>query len=192
MLSGKLSLIIGATAAYLFSLWFFRNPPRSPVDTEDLYHIPLLSPADGKVVSIIQSDHDIIGPCAYTIAIFLSPLDVHVQWTPCTGTVRQVCYTPGEHFVAYAPKSSAANEHNDLYLQHADGYRILVRQIAGLVARRICCWVQENEALHAGEKYGMIKFGSRVEITLPEATQICVTVGQRVYGGHTIVGDILK
>lgn len=188
MLNSSLLTLI-AVSLWIFSLYFFRSPDRSY--TIPAGHTPdeiLICPADGKVVDIVDISDDFVGAESQRVSIFLSPLDVHVQWTPCSGIIKQIVYRPGAFMVAYAPKSSDINERNDLYLEDAHGKRIIVRQIAGFVARRICWWVEENEHITGGTKYGMIRFGSRVDIIVPKTVHIQVTIGQRVFGGQTILG----
>lgn len=172
----------------VFSYYFFRNPDRNCAEAADDASL-LVCPADGKVVDIQHDPQNgIEGKYAHKISIFLSPLDVHVQWSPTAGVVEKVTYVPGAFTVAYLPKSSLLNEHNDISIKRANGDTLLVRQIAGTVARRIRCWVSENESIDEGKKIGMIKFGSRVDIFLPEGAEIAVGMGQRVYGGQTILG----
>lgn len=182
-------LLALAASFFLFSLYFFRNPERSaPAAHHD--QTLLVSPADGKVVSITPVDDPTLG-AVWNIAIFLSPLDVHVNWIPQSGSITKVEYRPGKFLVAFAPKSSEVNERNDVYFTTLTGNRCCVRQIAGFVARRIACWVKEGDSLAVGSQFGMIRFGSRVELLVPRTTQILVTEGQYVYGGHTIVGRTL-
>lgn len=168
----------------IFSLYFFRNPERISFADDRA----LISPADGKVLAIEQSENNSFEGYAQKITIFLSPLDVHVNWTPCAGTIEQMQYRPGKFLVAWAPKASDINERNDIVIRHANGQSILVRQIAGFVARRIVWWVEPGIAVERGYKYGMIRFGSRVDILLPKEVTIDLAVGQRVYGGETVIG----
>ena len=165
-----------------FTLYFFRNPTRTNKADKDT---TLLCPADGKVVAYEHINH----PDGYTqkVSIFLSPLDVHVQWTPIGGTVEHITYKPGKFVPAFLPKSSELNERMDMVLKNNQG-RILVRQIAGTVARRIVVWLPEKAEVHQGQKYGMIKFGSRVDIFLPATVNVLVHPGQRVHGGLTELG----
>ena len=175
---------------FLFSLYFFRNPKR--VCTKALYDQScIISPADGRVVAVLYDQKQGNEGFAYKISIFLSPLDVHVNWMPTAGKVERIAYRPGTFSLAFLPKSSDFNERNDLHIVTKAGYKLIVRQIAGAVARRICCWVSEGDMLPLGHKYGMIRFGSRVDILLPKNVRIDVGVGQRVYGGQTIVGKWL-
>jgi len=180
-------LLIIVAGFFLFSFYFFRNPDRTCKQYLTDKSI-LICPADGKVVDVSQGDFE---GFAKKVSIFLSPLDVHVNWVPIQGIIKQVKYRPGRFIVAYAPKSSEINERNDIIIENDKGQKILVRQIAGLVARRICCWVKENQIVQAGQKYGMIRFGSRVDILLPANVEINVAMGDRVKGGETVLGRLL-
>ncbi|MCK5632329.1 phosphatidylserine decarboxylase family protein [bacterium] len=176
-----------ALGLFIFSVWFFRNPERMCPQAAGDASI-LVCPADGKVVDIQYSADQSLEGYAQKVSIFLSPLDVHVNWTPMAGIVKKVQYRLGTFKIAYLPKSSEFNERNDLHLQSTDGKTIIVRQIAGSVARRICCWVKEGQNVGFGQKYGMIRFGSRVDILLPRNVELSIGVGQRVYGGETVLG----
>ncbi len=161
----------------LFTLWFFRDPTRSiPPDPR-----AIVAPADGKVVEITP------GADGTMVAIFLSVFDVHTQRAPMAGTITAVSYHPGKFFDVRHPKASAENEHRLLVITGADGYRVRVRQIAGLIARRIVGWKHEGDRVEKGEHIGMIRFGSRVELTVPTGTEITVQVGATAKGGETIV-----
>jgi phosphatidylserine decarboxylase len=164
--------------AFAFQIWFFRNPDRTPLST--IQAIDIISPADGKVVSVEPN----------SISIFLSPVDVHVNWAPISGTVKNITYTKGKFLPAYKPESGRENENNALEILHESGQSIVVRQIAGTLARRIVCWVNQGDLISRGEKFGMIKLGSRVDIMFPEDTKILVKQGDRVYGGETIIGSL--
>jgi phosphatidylserine decarboxylase len=173
-------------ALFIFSFYFFRNPVR--VCPQAVDPAVLVCPADGKVVDV-QYDHASgIEGYACKVSIFLSPLDVHVNWSPVAGVVDAVIYKPGTFSMAFLPKSSLLNERNDIRIQMANGKMVLVRQIAGTIARRICCWVGKDATVKAGQKIGMIRFGSRVDVLLPSGVDIQVGVGQRVYGGQTVLG----
>lgn len=180
------TLIVASLAGLAFSLYFFRNPHRSCKQAEGNPSV-LICPADGKVVAIEDFEDGFVGQ-ARRVSIFLSPLDVHVQWAPTSGKIHQINYRPGKFVVAYAPKSSDINERNDVCIITETGSKVLVRQIAGFVARRICCWVNPGEIITAGQKYGMIRFGSRVDVIVPRTTQINVHVDDVVIGGQTVVG----
>lgn len=170
---------------FIFSFYFFRNPDRVCLRAIHDKSI-LICPADGKVVEILQ-DGDYEG-YSQKVSIFLSPLDVHVNWIPDQGQIQEIVYRPGKFIVAFAPKSSDINERNDVIIKNKDNKVILVRQIAGFVARRICCWVKTADYVQAGQKFGMIRFGSRVDILVPSNVKLAVEVGNRVKGGETILG----
>lgn len=179
-----LSLILA-----LFCFYFFRNPERICREALADSNI-LICPADGKIVDISYDPQAGFKGYYYKISIFLSPLDVHVNWIPIAGTIQKVEYVPGAFMMAFLPKSSELNEHNDVIIDH-NGKTILLRQIAGTVARRIVCWIKEGQKVVAGQKYGMIKFSSRVDILLPKEVSLEITCGQKVYGGKTVLGRLL-
>lgn len=172
---------------FLFLIYFFRNPERVCLQALTDPSV-LICPADGKIVDIKIDKTNGLEGYAQRVSIFLSPLDVHVQWTPLAGRVEKVMHRAGAFKIAYLPKSSDLNERNDLLLKAENGKTILVRQIAGLMVRRICCWVGEGEQVSRGYKYGMVRFGSRVDIFLPENVEIKVGMGEHVYGGQTVLG----
>lgn len=182
----KLALYAVAVA-FVFCFYFFRNPERVCRTAQENDKV-LVSPADGWVVGIDKaSTHNLEG-YAQRVSIFLTPFDVHVNWVPCAGIVKQVLYHNGTFALAFLPKSSDKNERNDVIIITAHHEQIKVRQIAGTIARTIVCWVRSGQGLLAGQKFGMIKFGSRVDVFLPENVRIAVTNGQRVKGGETILG----
>ncbi len=168
---------------FLFCFYFFRNPERVCADALNDQQV-IICPADGKIVDIANNVKDY----SKKISIFLSPLDVHVNWTPIAGDIQKVQHVPGKFMMAFLPKSSELNEHNDVIIRSVDGNQILVRQIAGTVARRIVCWLKQDQQVQAGQKYGMIKFSSRIDLFLPENVTINVRVGQRVIGGKSVIG----
>ena len=167
-----------------FVLWFFRDPVRAIPPDPKL----IVAPADGKVVEIrpVTEARYLKGE-AQMVAIFLSVFDVHVQRAPVAGQVRWVQYQPGQFLDARNPQAGARNEARMIGLESADGFRCAVRQVAGLIARRIVGWAGEGAALAKGDRLGMIRFGSRVELYLPPGTEITVTVGEQVKGGETIL-----
>lgn len=176
------ALIVG------FVLWFFRDPVRTPpVDADRL----LLAPADGKVIEIVEEDEPLyIKGKATRISIFLSPLNVHVNRSPATGTVEFDQYVPGDYLVAWHPKASELNERSQLGLRHAgSGEPVLFKQIAGAVARRIVYHVGVGDELSAGERFGIVKFGSRMDIFVREVVEITTNIGDRVTAGETIIGS---
>lgn len=172
---------------FIFCLFFFRNPER--VCIEALYDDRvLICPADGEVVAVDSGDFP--GGYRNRVAIFLSISDVHVNWMPVAGSIENVVYSPGEFHIASLPKSSQLNERNDTIVVTPEGDRILVRQIAGTIARTIRWWIQPGDVVDAGQKFGMIKFGSRVELFLPEDVTINVREGDCVFGGQTALGRL--
>ncbi|NBP01071.1 MAG: phosphatidylserine decarboxylase family protein [Proteobacteria bacterium] len=181
-------LLYTSFLGFIFCLFFFRNPERfCPEALQD--QSVLICPSDGKVLAIEKLENN--EQFAYKVAIFLSPLDVHVNWLPALGTIKEVVYHQGAFAMAFLPKSSELNERNDVLLQTQTGKLILVRQIAGTIARTIVCWVKPGDIINqTGKLFGMIKFGSRIEIFLPQDAVIDVTEGQRVYGGQTVLGKL--
>ena len=179
---------VGALALALITLaflGFFRDPDRRPPSLPGA----VLAPADGKVMAIVQVEDRWVGP-ATRVSIFLSPLDVHVNRTPVAGIVREVDYAPGRFLAAYRPEASEENERCTLALETDTG-RMSVRQIAGVLARRIVCRVRPGDKLQAGERYGLIRFGSRTDLVVARGTEIRVKEGDRVRGGETVIG-VLK
>ncbi|MBI3804289.1 MAG: phosphatidylserine decarboxylase family protein [Nitrospirae bacterium] len=172
-------------AVTLFCIWFFRDPHRDIPQDEGL----LVSPADGEIVDISKTDEGrFLQKPAIKISIFLNIFNVHVNRAPIAGKVIGVFYNAGRFFAANAPKASLENEQNAVVLETASGKRIVCIQIAGLIARRIVCWIKEGSALNRGERFGLIRFGSRVDLFLPIETEVQVSLGQQVRGGETIIG----
>ncbi len=168
-----------------FICWFFRDPDRLVPAGDGL----IVSPADGKVIKIEQIDSTpyFDGACT-RISVFMSIFNVHVNRAPHEGTIRQITYYPGKFFSANLDKAAAENEHNALLLESPSGKRMGVVQIAGLVARRIICAVQAGDTIQRGQRFGMICFGSRLDVYLPLDTDVQVDIGARVQAGSTILG----
>jgi phosphatidylserine decarboxylase len=174
--------------AFLFVMYFFRDPSRRVPEEPGV----LVSPADGKVVEVgrVQED-DFLHTETHTIAVFMSLLDVHVNRVPCDGRVEALVHKPGGFHNAATDEASRENEALALVLADVEGRtRILVRQVAGLVARRIVCDAAEDDQLVRGRRYGMIKFGSRLEVYVPVEANFepAVRMGQTVRGGETVLG----
>lgn len=180
-------LLWASCLALIFSVYFFRNPDRSCAQALNNDAV-LVCPADGSVVDIKFDANNGLGGYAQKVSIFLSPIDAHVMWTPMAGEIERIMYKPGTFTLAFLPKSSEMNERNDLLLRNAHHETIKVRQIAGSFARRICCWAYAGQNVPVCYKYGMIRFGSRVDIFMPEAVSLQVSVGQKVVGGQTVLG----
>lgn len=171
-----------------FTIWFFRDPLRTPPpDVEGL----LLAPADGKVVEIVEEEEPLYiqGP-ARRLSIFLSPLNVHVNRSPISGTVEFERYVPGEYLVAWHPKASEKNERSEIGARHANGTPVLFKQIAGAVARRIVYHVTVGDDVRAGDRFGIVKFGSRMDVIVPPHIHFDVEVGQRTVAGETVIGRL--
>lgn len=163
-------------------LGFFRDPERTPPSVPGA----VLAPADGRVMGIAEVDDRFVGP-AVRMSIFLSPLDVHVNRAPVAGVVRDVEHVAGRFRAAYRPEASELNERCTVTLE-ADSARVGVRQIAGVLARRIVCRVRPGDRLQAGERYGLIRFGSRTDLLVPRGTEVRVRSGDHVRGGESIMG----
>jgi len=167
---------------------FFRDPERIIPAGENL----VLSPADGKVVSIAPASAEgLFKGAATRISIFLSPLDVHINRMPVAGQIAEVNYQRGTFMAAYKAEASERNEQNALKIINGGGHSIGVVQIAGVLARRIVCRVKQGEKLARGERFGLIMFGSRTDTYLPKGCSVDVVEGQRVKGGETILGRFL-
>ncbi len=163
-------------------LAFFRDPDRiAPV-------VPgaVLAPADGRVMRVVEIDDPWVGR-AVRVSIFLSPLDVHVNRSPVAALVEGVQHAAGRFLAAYRDEASELNERCTLALQ-GEAARVGVKQIAGVLARRIVCRARQGDKLRAGERYGLIRFGSRTDLVVPQGTELRVRVGDRVRGGETIMG----
>lgn len=174
----------------LFCLYFFRDPKRVPPAREGL----VLAPADGKVVlvgpAIPPAELQMGEAPRWRVAIFLSVLDVHVNRSPVQGRVMRISYRHGKFLDASMEKASDENERNALRFELPDGRDLACVQIAGLVARRILCSAHEGDALLAGERFGIIRFGSRTDVYLPEGVKPLVLVGQTMIGGETVLAEL--
>jgi phosphatidylserine decarboxylase len=165
-----------------FVAYFFRDPERSSPMEPGL----LLSPADGKIVAVNPLQHDPAQPSDTLVSIFLSVFDVHINRTPIAGTVVDVRYQPGKFLPAFRAGASNLNEQNIVTLQ-AVGTRVITKQIAGILARRIVCYVKAGDKLSTGQRIGLIRFGSRVDILIPPEFAVCARRGQRVRGGESVL-----
>jgi phosphatidylserine decarboxylase len=169
----------------LFIIFFFRDPDRR----KDTAPGSILTPADGTILEIKHLDDlNPLGKPTLRISIFMSIFNVHVNRFPVAGTVKKITYRPGRFFRANLDKASEFNENNRIMLQTSDSRTIMVIQIAGIVARRIACWIKEGDRLEAGDRFGLIRFGSRLEVYLPEESRITAQPGQKVKAGETVIG----
>lgn len=176
----------------LFTLWFFRDPqriiPSSAISDPSI----IIAPADGKIVEIIEmEEREFFKGKARQISIFLSPLDVHVNRSPVSGTVEFYRYMQGDYMVAWHPKASELNEQSRIGVQNQFG-KVFFKQITGVLARRIVCTVKQGDVLATGEQIGMMKFGSRMDIILPLDAEILVHKDERTRGGETIIARLKK
>lgn len=180
--SGLLCLFIT-----LFITWFFRDPDRIVPEDENA----LVSPADGRILSSekLEKNDFIDGPCI-KISIFMNVFNVHVNRIPFSGIIEKADYFPGKFFNASFDKASKDNERNALVIKTEKGKRYCVVQIAGLIARRIISRVSQGDEMQKGERYGMICFGSRLDLYLPEDTLIAAAIGEKVKSGSSIIGYV--
>jgi phosphatidylserine decarboxylase len=183
---GWLTVLMVALALQVF--WFFRDPNRIIPTGEGL----IVSPADGKVIELSEAKEErFLNDRAIKVSIFLNLFDVHVNRIPCAGRIRAIRYQPGTFLAANKDLASTQNEQNAILLETASGRTVVFVQVAGLVARRIVCWVKEGDAVAQGSRFGMIRFGSRTDLFLPLGTDLKVQLGQKVKGGSSIIG-VLK
>jgi phosphatidylserine decarboxylase len=200
ILGGLLVVLIGLLLAHflcwiglaftLFSLFFFRDPERVAPGRPGA----IVAPADGRIVSVAPCTPPVelgLGVVPrWRVSIFLNVLNVHVNRVPADGTVTRIAYRHGSFVNASLDKASELNERNALALRLPDGREIAVVQIAGLIARRILCTLREGDAVHAGARFGMIRFGSRTDLYLPEGVRPLVVEGQTMVGGETVIAEL--
>ena len=174
----------------LFCLFFFRDPERVPPGRAGA----VIAPADGRVTSVALAVPPAelgLGPAPrWRVSIFLSVLNVHVNRVPVDGIVTRIAYRHGSFVNASLDKASEDNERNAIALRLSDGREIAVVQIAGLIARRIVCDLREGDAVHAGQRLGIIRFGSRTDLYLPEGVRPLVAIGQTMIGGETVIAEL--
>jgi phosphatidylserine decarboxylase len=183
----KWAFIICSLMLYVFLLFFFRLPVRRLEADPGLIY----APADGKVVVLEETmENEYFKDMRLQISIFMSPFNMHSNKYPVSGRVRYVCYHPGQKMVAWHPKSSELNERSTIVIETNQGTEIMVRQIAGAVARRIVTYSKEMEEVHQGGELGFIKFGSRVDIFLPVGTEVEIPILQQVKANKTIIARI--
>ena len=167
----------------LFVLNFFRDPDRDIPNEEGV----IVSPGDGKIVEIIEEKDPMLDEPYRRVSIFLNVFNVHVQRIPVGGRIGQVKYNKGKFLNAASHKASLENEQNAMIIDTGE-QKVLVKQIAGLIARRIVCWAKEGDNYSLGQRYGLIRFGSRVDLFLPLSAEVKVSLGDHVSGGSSIIG----
>ena len=171
----------------LFVVWFFRDPHRKVPEGHGMF----VSPADGTVVEIVKFyDEQVIKGPAIRVSIFLNIFNVHITRMPAEGRVVDITYNPGRFFAANVPKASLENEQNAVVLETPWGKKIVCVQIAGFIARRIVCWIKKGAVMNCGERFGLIRFGSRVDLIFPVGVALRVSEGDRVWGGKTVLGKL--
>ena len=168
----------------LFFVFFFRDPERKIPKGENL----VLAPADGRIISLKNfSDDEFLKSSGTKVSIFLSVLDPHINRNPITGMIMNLKYNPGKFLPAFREKASLENEHTEVWMEN-NQVKLVMKQIAGVLARRIICRFEKGDKILGGERFGMIKFGSRVDLFLPENVRIEVELNEKVKAGETIIG----
>jgi phosphatidylserine decarboxylase len=183
----RFAFIICSVMFYIFILFFFRLPARTLKPDPGLIY----APADGKVVVIEETlEKEYFKDMRLQISIFMSPFNMHSNRYPVSGRVKYVGYNPGQNMVAWHPKSSELNERSSIVIETKNGTEILIRQIAGAVARRIVTYAKENQDVMQGDELGFIKFGSRVDVFLPVGTEVEIPILQQVKANKSIIAKI--
>ncbi len=183
------SYFIYITVAIIWGIviYFFRDPERVTPGGDSL----IISPADGKVVLVKEIEEDIyLKSKATQISIFLSPLDVHVNRNPISGKLEYLKYHPGKYLMAWDENASIENERADFGVLHSSGTKLFFKQITGFLARRIVYHIKEGDDLVSGERFGMMKFGSRMDVIVPGNVEVSVKEGDRTWAGESIIGKI--
>lgn len=179
-------LAIISAVFFLLIVCFFRDPVREFMPDKTVINCP----ADGEIVAVEEVNEDeYFHDKRIQVSIFMSPLNVHINRYPVAGTIKYIRYHPGKYLVAFHPKSSELNEHATVVVEDHEGHEILVKQIAGAVARRVVTYATEGEEVEQGQELGFIKFGSRVDVLLPLGTAIDVKIGQKVKGNISVIGS---
>lgn len=177
-------LLLASAAIYLFTMLFFRVPKRIAIDDSNA----IMAPCDGKVVVIEPSfESEFLNEETFQISIFMSPLDVHINWFPASGKILYTKIHRGSHTVAWAPKASTDNERSTVAIETANKRRFVVRQIAGAMARRVVCYANKDNYVEQNGHLGFIKFGSRVDLFLPKDVELKVDLNQKVIGTQTVI-----
>lgn len=179
------SAILGALT--LFTAWFFRNPARrAPVNPG-----VVVAPGDGRIVAIEEEfEPRYLKERSVRISIFLNVFNVHVNRIPCTGTVEAISYQPGKFLAANQAEATLRNEQNAVMIRTSGNVKVLCVQVAGLIARRIVCWASAGESVRCGDRFGLIRFGSRMDTFVPVGTKLTVSLGDAVKGGETLLGEL--
>ncbi len=179
----QIALFLAAAVTGLFTIFFYRDPPRTPPPDK---HV-VLAPADGKILEVTKLSHPFTGHDSTRISIFMSLLNVHVNRIPLSGRIIHRIYHPGKFRMAFGHRSTAENEKMDIGIE-SGSLRLLFSQVAGFLARRIVCDLQIGDRVEAGSKFGMILFGSRLDIILPSKILPAVSAGEKTVAGKTVIG----
>lgn len=180
-------LAVVSFAFTIFVVCFFRNPERITPDREGA----VIAPADGRIIKVeTMFCDDLVRGNFIKISIFMNIFNVHVNRIPYSGTVKRLRYNKGCFFSAHLDKASVLNENNAIVITTDKGHDILTVQIAGLIARRIVCWIKEGMPVKRGERFGLIRFGSRLDVYLPPSASIAAKVGDMVKAGETVLGEL--
>lgn len=174
---GAACLVLG-----VFCLFFFRDPERNPEDDPRF----ILAPGHGRILEITEESNPIVGSRARVVRIFLSVFDIHVQHSPISGIISAIEYRSGRFYDARDPRACFENEQNVIVIEN-ERRKIVVKQIAGLIARRIVCWVEKGQAVRTGQRLGLIRFGSQVDVVIPQDAEVCVSVGDMVTSGVSVI-----
>jgi phosphatidylserine decarboxylase len=174
-----------------FTLWFFRDPHRELPDAAKTNPALIIAPADGKIIEIVEiEENKYMNATVKRISIFLSGLNVHVNRNPIFGEVEYYSYNPGAYIIANHPKASELNENTFIGVRAVYGKKVAYKQMTGIMARRIVCTVKKGDMLNAGERFGMMKFGSRMDIFVPLNTTIYAQIGDKTRAGNTIIAEL--
>jgi len=170
----------------LFVIYFFRDPERGKTAEKD----EIISPADGKIINVwsLNNNDNPLGESAVKVSIFMSVFNVHVNRAPTSGKIIDIAYNPGKFVSANLDKASEENENNKITLEAENGKKIVFTQIAGLIARRIVCWIKVQDYVKVGQRVGLIRFGSRLDVFIPAGSEVVVKAGQKVKAGITTIG----
>jgi len=174
--------LLFSSSLLLFTLYFFRDPGRTPPDEKST----IVAPADGKVILVRTAVNSFTGPSSTLVSIFMSPLNVHVNRIPMEGTVTHLSYHPGTFMMAFDHRSLESNEKMEIGIENRE-IKVLFSQVSGFLARRIVCMLNQGDHVVRGERFGMIRFGSRVDILLPADAVVAVRTGERTRAGETVI-----
>ena len=178
----KIAFLLTAATALLFTLYFFRDPKRKTSDEKRI----IVAPADGKIILVQKHSETVSGKPSTLVSIFMSPFNVHVNRIPLSGKVTHLRYHSGQFLMAFDPRSVESNEKMEISISNGE-IELRFSQVSGFLARRIVCQLQKGESVTIGKRFGMIKFGSRVDLILPPSATVLVEPGQRTRAGETII-----